>query len=395
MAQDEEALALQTLRRAIELEPGSADAWNNLGAMDLDCARPPQAQAAYAEAIRRAPEQAAAQFGLALACLMQGDFERGWPQYEWRWLGASQSRPDQRPRFACPQWQGQGVAAAASIVVYHEQGFGDTVQFLRFVPALAQRFGAVVLVVQPGLLALARHNLPAGIEVLSSEQGQQAVRERRFDWHCPLGSLPLALGLRDPARIPGAAGYLRVPPGWRAPAAFDTLRQEARVAPRPQVGLCWAGNPDLAHDKSRSVALAALRGLIAGHDLGWVSLQKQRSAADAELLHSLGVLDLSAELGDFTDTAAVIAGLDLVISVDTVITHLAGALGCPCWLLNRHQSEWRWMHGSNDSVWYRSLRQFRQPRRKDWAGVLTRLDAALAETFGRRRASPIPPGDAP
>ena len=394
MAQDEEVLALQTLRRAIELEPGSADAWNNLGAMELDCARPQRAQAAYAEAVRVAPGQAAAQFGLALASLMQGDFERGWPLYEWRWLGASQSRPDQRPRFACPQWQGEPVSGATSLVVYHEQGFGDTVQFLRFVPDLAQRFGQVVLVVQPGLLALARYNLPADIEVLSSDQGQQVVRERRFDRHCPMGSLPLAYGLRDPARIPGTAGYLRVSPSWRVPPAFEALRQEAGTGSRPLVGLCWAGNPELAHDKSRSLTLASLSGLIAGHDLSWVSLQKQRSGADAERLRELGVLDLSTALGDFTDTATVIAGLDLVISVDTVIAHLAGALGRPCWLMNRHQSEWRWMHGRTDSVWYRSLRQFRQPRRKDWASALDRMDQALAETFDRRSALPVVTGGA-
>ena len=388
MAQDEEVLALQTLRRAIELDPGSADAWNNLGAMELDCARPHRAQAAYAEAVQVAPGQAAAQFGLALACLMQGDFERGWPLYEWRWLGASQSRPDQRPRFSCPQWQGQTVSASASLVVYHEQGFGDTVQFLRFVPGLAERFAEVVLIVQPGLWALARHHLPARIVVLNSDQGQQAVRERRFDWHCPLGSLPWAFGLRDPDRIPGTAGYVRVPPAWPVPAAFETLRQGARAVSRPVVGLCWAGNPELAHDKSRSLTLASLRDLIAGHDLRWVSLQKQRSQADADLLQVLGVLDLSADLGDFTDTAAVIAGLDLVIAVDTVIAHLAGALGRPCWLLNRHQSEWRWMLGRTDSVWYRSLRQFRQPRRKDWASVLGSVDLALAEAFARRVSSP-------
>jgi hypothetical protein len=155
------------------------------------------------------------------------------------------------------------------------------------------------------------------------------------------------------------------------------------------VGLCWAGNPELAHDKSRSLTLASLRDLIAGHDLRWVSLQKQRSQADADLLQVLGVLDLSADLGDFTDTAAVIAGLDLVIAVDTVIAHLAGALGRPCWLLNRHQSEWRWMLGRTDSVWYRSLRQFRQPRRKDWASVLGSVDLALVEAFARRSLSPL------
>ena len=123
----------------------------------------------------------------------------------------------------------------------------------------------------------------------------------------PLGSLPLAFGLRDPALIPGTAGYVRLPPSWRVPPAFEALRQDAGTDSRPRVGLCWAGNPELAHDKSRSLTLASLTDLIAGHDLSWVSLQKQRSGSDAELLRELGVLDLSTALGDFTDTAAVIA----------------------------------------------------------------------------------------
>ena len=383
MGQEQEQAALATLRKAIALEPDLPDAWNNLGAMELDCARPKMAQAAYAEAIQRSPGMAAAHFGLALSCLIQGEFERGWPLYEWRWLGASQSKPEDRPRFSCPQWKGdQGATQGTSIVVYHEQGFGDTVQFMRFVPALQGRFGQVTLVVQPALYELARCNLPSSVEVLTSEQGQRVVRERRFDWHCPMGSLPLALGLRDPAQIPQRASYLRVPSGRRAPASFEALRMQARETARPLVGICWAGNPELAHDKSRSIGLAALRGLIGARALGWVSLQKQCSEDDAALLRELGVVDPSAELLDFCDTAAIIQELDLVISVDTAIAHLTGALGRPCWLLNRFQSEWRWMHGRSDSVWYGSMRVLRQQRRNDWQGVLLQLDEALSETFG-------------
>ena len=161
---------------------------------------------------------------------------------------------------------------------------------------------------------------------------------------------------------------------------------QLRETGQPLVGICWAGNPELAHDKSRSIGLAALRGLIGARALGWVSLQKHCSEDDAGLLRELGVVDPSAELLDFCDTAAIVQELDLVISVDTAIAHLAGAQGRPCWLLNRYQSEWRWMHGRTDSVWYGSMRVFRQPHRNDWQSVLHQLDEALNEQFGMGKA---------
>ena len=380
MAQGEENLAFDSLNKAIALAPDFVDAWNNLGAMELDCARPGNAQKAYAQAVARDPQLAAAQFGLALSYLMQGDFTRGWPLYEWRWLGASQAKPQEAPRFSCPQWTGQPTRPQAdSIVVYHEQGFGDTLQFARFLPQLLAKFAQITWVIQPELLELLAHQLPPQIQLLTSAQGQSVVRARVFDWHCPMGSLPLALGLKSGQQISSMAGYLKPMAGHSVSRKFDDLVRHAKQEQKTVIGLCWAGNPGLAHNKTRSLKLSMLSELMPIPGLVWVSLQRERSSEDAQLLQSWGVIDMSESLNDFADTAAVIQQLDLVISVDTVVVHLAGALGTPCWLLNRFQSEWRWMHGCQDSAWYASVKQWRQERKNDWLGVLSRVREAVSE----------------
>lgn len=380
MAQGEESLAFDSLNKAITLAPDFVDAWNNLGAMELDCARPWNAQKAYAQAVARDPQLAAAQFGLALSYLMQGDFTRGWPLYEWRWLGASQAKPQEAPRFSCPQWMGQPTRPQAdSIVVYHEQGFGDTLQFARFLPQLLGKFARITWVIQPELFELLAHDLPPQIQLLTSAQGQSVVRARMFDWHCPMGSLPLALGLRSGQQIPGVLGYLKPMAAYPVSQKFDNLVRHAKQEQKTVIGLCWAGNPGLAHNKTRSLKLSMLSELVSIPGVVWVSLQRERSLEDAQLLQSWGVMDMSESLKNFADTAAVIQQMDLVISVDTVVVHLAGALGTPCWLLNRFQSEWRWMHDRQDSVWYASVLQWRQERKNDWSGVLSRVKAAVIE----------------
>ena len=378
MGLGESQTAFETLHQALALDPAFADGWNNLGAMELDHARPAAAQTAYSQAAKLAPDNAAAQFGRALSCLMQGDFEQGWPLYEWRWLGASQSNPKERPRFKCPHWSGQAtVSARDALLVYHEQGFGDTVQFLRFIPGLEARFKRVVLVIQAPLLPLARAALPACVELITSDECAPFFQKNQLHWHCPMGSLPLALGLNEVSQIPLANGYLKALPGRQAPACLAHLSLHTAAQRKRVVGLCWSGNPDLAHDASRSLKLSMLGAMIKQTDLVWVSLQRQRSPQEADLLQAWSVLDMAPHLHDFADTAAVMEQLDLVISVDTVVTHLAGALGKPCWLLNRFQSEWRWMLEGQAGAWYSSVRQFRQAQRNDWDGVLVDIQQAL------------------
>jgi len=388
MALGEEALAFDTLNKAITLAPDFVDAWNNLGAMALDCARLGDAQQAYTQAVARDPQLAAAQFGLALSYLMQGDFTRGWPLYEWRWLGASQAKPQEAPRFSCPQWTGQPTRPQAdSIVVYHEQGFGDTLQFARFLPLLLAKFAQITWVIQPELFDLVANNFPPQIQLLTSAQGQSVVRTRVFDWHCPMGSLPLALGLKTGQQIPGVSGYLKPLAGHSASPLLDDAVRQAKQDHKKVIGLCWSGNPGLAHNKTRSLKLSMLSELTQTPGVLWVSLQRERSLEEAQLLQTLGVMDLSEQLNNFSDTAAVIQQLDWVISVDTVVVHLTGALGVPCWLLNRFQSEWRWMQGGQDSAWYASVKQWRQERKNDWLGVLSSVKAAVTEEVRRHRPS--------
>lgn len=370
--------AFTVLQQALDLAPEFPDAWNNLGAMKLDHAQPKAAHEAYARAASLAPDMANAQFGLALSCLMQGDFEHGWPLYEWRWLGASQSKPKERPRFNYPQWTGQATDATRhALLVYHEQGFGDTVQFLRFVAGLEKRFMRVVFVVQAPLMALARETLPAVIELISSEEGGPFLKNNLFHWHCPMGSLPLALGVNHLSKIPSTAHYLRLPPDHPCDDRLTSLAARAKAQGKRMVGICWAGNPDLAHDATRSLKLDMLEDMIRQTDVQWVSLQRERSPLEADLLKAWSVFDMAEDFKNFADTAAVIEQLDLVISVDTVITHLAGALGVKCWLLNRFQSEWRWMLGTSACAWYSSVTQFRQAQRNDWDGVLVDIQQAL------------------
>jgi tetratricopeptide (TPR) repeat protein len=372
--------AFEALQQALDLAPEFPDAWNNLGAMKLDHAQPKAAYAAYARAASLAPDMANAQFGLALSCLMQGDFEHGWPLYEWRWLGASQSKPKERPRFNYPQWRGQATDPTRhALLVYHEQGFGDTVQFLRFIPGLEKRFMRVVLVVQPPLMALAREALPTAIELISSDEGTPFLKKNLMHWHCPMGSLPLALGVNHCSKIPLTERYLSLPADRKVGHSVSSLAARAKAQGKRMVGICWAGNPELAHNATRSLKLDMLEDMIRHTDVQWVSLQRERSPLEADLLKAWSVVDVADDLNDFSDTAAVIAQLDLVISVDTVVAHLAGALGIQCWLLNRFQSEWRWMLGTSSCAWYSSVRQFRQVQRNDWDSVLVHIQQALSE----------------
>jgi tetratricopeptide (TPR) repeat protein len=387
--------AFKALQQALDLAPEFVDAWNNLGAMKLDHAQPKAAHEAYARAASLAPDMANAQFGLALSCLMQGDFEHGWPLYEWRWLGASQSKPKERPRFKYPQWTGQATDATRhALLVYHEQGFGDTVQFLRFIPGLEKRFMRVVLVIQPPLMAMARAALPASIELVSSDEGTPFLKKNMMHWHCPMGSLPLALGVNRLSKIPSTERYLRLPPKHQCDDRLTSLAARAKAQGKSMVGICWAGNPDLAHDATRSLKLDMLEDMMRHTDVQWVSLQRERSPLEAELLKAWSVFDVAEDLKNFADTAAVIEQLDLVISVDTVITHLAGALGVRCWLLNRFQSEWRWMLGTTACAWYSSVKQFRQVQRNDWEHVLADVQQALHDevAFGLPKTNALQAG---
>lgn len=368
------AEALEQYRKALELDPGFSEAYNNLGSAYQTLGDPENALACYQKAVEYNPEFHAAIFGRGVMHLLTGNFAEGWRDYECRWQGSYQAKQVRPPKFPYPQWQGQAPAPGSRILVYHEQGFGDTIQFVRYLPLLAGQFAETVFVCQKELLPLVRHSLPGtSIRLVSSEEGPKAALEK-FDWHCPLLSLPLAFDTRGDS-IPANCPYLVPPPDQ----AEFWKRRLASAAPL-RIGLAWSGNPQLKDDRCRSIPLARFGHLFELGGIGWFSLQKGGSAEEiAQAGLDRVLVDHSRDFSDFADTAAMIANLDLVISVDTAVAHLAGAMGKPVWLLNRHSSEWRWQLRRSDSPWYPSMKIFRQPARGDWDSVLREIAEELGE----------------
>lgn len=337
-------------RSAIRLNPALAQAFASLGHLLLSDGRVTDGIAACETAVRLAPGMVEAHWNLASALLLAGEMPRGLREYEWR-----KRHPAYRADFSPlpgPYWAG-GDPTGKVILVRAEQGFGDTILFARYLPSVAERGGTPVLQCDPKLVPLLS-GMP-GVVVLP-----RSARVEGYDAWIDMMSLPLAIG-----GVPFAAGYLR--PGPR--------RDDAKGF---RVGIAWAGNSAQANDRQRSIPAAALAPLLAASGVSFVNLQVGPNAAES------GLPDLSAQLTDFAETAALIASLDLVISVDTAVAHLAGALGAPVWVLLAHVPDWRWQLHRNDSPWYSSARLFRQGAPGDWGGVISQVVEALAQ----KRSSP-------
>jgi len=351
--------AASSLRAAIEIAPGYAHAHNNLANVLRRHRRLHEAVACYAKALEIQPDHAEAHFSLGTALLAQGHLAAGWAEYEWRWK-TLQMAPLRRD-VAQPQWRGE-AAAGQTLLMHAEQGFGDTLQFCRYAGLAAARGLRVVMQVQAPLVRLLR-TLPGIDRVVGPGEDLPA-----FDLHCPMLSMPLALGTTVET-IPSAASYLRAD---ETQAAAWRERLAASDIGGLRVGLVWAGDAgshsptQAATDRRRSLPPALLAPLIGLPGLRFFSLQKLGAAAPVDL----PVSDFMAEMGDFADTAALVANLDLVISVDTAVAHLASALGKPVWLLDRYDACWRWLDGRRDSPWYPALRLYRQQSPGDWVGVL-------------------------
>ena len=330
-----------------------------------------EALAALVRATAIRPDFAEAQFELALAQLALGDFVAGWRTYEWRWAAAAFA-PHRRP-FTSPRWTGDQALAGKTVLLHAEQGFGDTIQFVRYVPLVARLGARVVLEVQPALVSLV-----AGLAGVATVVAR-GDKLPRFDLHCPLMSLRGALATR-PDDIPAAVPYLA------APAARADHWAQRLPARRPRVGIAWAGEATHANDLNRSLPLALLAPLLRRDGAGFVSLQHALRAGDDAILGELAnVARLGEALVDFADTAALIAQLDLVIAVDTAVAHLAGALGKPLIVLLPYAADFRWMRGRADSPWYPSARLMRQAAFDDWGAVMARLPTAMREVpYGPR-----------
>ena len=361
------AEALATYEKAIAINPGHAIVHYNRGVMLERLLRHTEAIASYDRAIALQPDYPTAQLNRALCLLVTGNFEQGWPAYEWRW----KSDPlDKEIRFVEPPWLGQQSLAGKTLLLHAEQGYGDTIQFCRYTRLLAAMGARLVLEVPRGLVLLM-----ATLEgvVAVSEQG---APHHPYDYHCPMLSLPLACKTRLD-NIPASVPYLKTTAAKRqlwSQRLDDKLGD--RLHGHPRIGLTWSGNPEHDNDQQRSIPLATLlQHLPSG--FAYVSLQQEVRASDRAALEHSGMAHFGAAIEDFSDTAALVVLLDLVISVDTSVAHLAGALGKETWLLLPHVPDWRWLLGREDSPWYPSLKLWRKGPDQQWTPVLQRVAEAL------------------
>jgi tetratricopeptide (TPR) repeat protein len=346
--------------RALALDPTHAKAHNNFGFVMQLLGRVDEALARYIRARTLKPDYADAQWNEALALLLLGDFQAGWPKYEWRWR-----RKETPPRIlATPAWDG-GDLTGRTILLHAEQGRGDAIQFIRYAPLVKARGGIVIAECPESLIRL--FGSAKGINRLIAVGDALPP----FDCHASLLSLPGLLGTTletTPANIP----YLTA-----EPEKIDDWRRRLADDGRRKIGLVWRGNPQHANDCRRSIPAAAMAALPRDVDAEWVSLQIDASPDELAAFAPVALRNAAQGLADWADTAALIQALDLVVTVDTAVAHLAGALGKPVWVLLPFAPDWRWMQGRADSPWYPTMRLFRQPAPGGWAPVLADIGEAL------------------
>jgi tetratricopeptide (TPR) repeat protein len=352
--------AIASYRAALALDRGFADCWSNLGLSLAQLGRHDEALDAYRAAVAADPLHADGHVGVALQTLLRGNFADGWFEYLWRW----RLRQLSPPRIAAPAWQGD-APAGRHILLVAEQGLGDTLQFCRYAGVLHDAGAKISLMVQRPLARLLSASLPWAAVV------EEHPQHPPCDIYCPLLSVPLLLGT-TPETIPAPIPYLQ-PPAELAAAWRDELGERMRL----RVGIAWGGSPKHVNEHNRSLPLATLTPLFAIEGIDWVSLQVGPRAAEAAGAPAR-LLDPSARLGDFLDTAALVSALDLVISVDTAVAHLAGAMGVPVWLLLPVGNDWRWQLNADDTRWYPTMRLFRQQAYGAWQPVVAGVGAALS-----------------
>ena len=366
-----------TLRRALSLNPASAAGHLNLGYVLREQRRLSDAEQCYLQAMRLDPTLTHAKLNYSLLLLLRGDYSSGFDYFEARFAaGDEKAIGADRALLAAldaPQWNGEPIAEK-SLLLWTEQGLGDSLMMLRYLPMLERKGVGHVTVYCHEPLARLMQLVDGPDEVLLRSH---PVPVGTFDLHCPMMSLPRIFSTRIDT-IPAQVPYLQIPDGPRRKWA-------ARLAdhPAPRVGLVWASGAHTRTGREKSLPFEQMAGLVRKDNVRFVSLQK-----DAQPAHAHGaMLDWMGECDDLLDTAALVSELDLVISIDSAVAHLAGAMGKPVWLLNRFDSDWRWMLDREDCPWYPTMRIFRQSQRGDWSGVVERVARALDSLPAR--------GDAP
>ena len=363
--------AIEACRRAIEIDPSQAAAHTNLGNAYLALNEVPRASEEFLRAVEISPSDWRFRSNLCYAYLASGRMREAWPLYEERFTANGH---DFLRRLDRPRWRGETDIRGKTLFIHAEQGFGDTIQFARFAAVLARRGATVIVEVQTQLKALFASLEGASVVIGSGEAMPP------YDLHCPMLSVPLALGT-DLDSIPCPPPYVHADPVKTAYWAARFPRDPARL----NVGLVWSGQPLHKNDHNRSMPAALLRGLAGNPGARFVCLQNEIRKPDREALASLpGIACVCPELKSFSDTAALVACMDLVVSVDTSVAHLAAAMGKPTWILLPFAADWRWMLTREDSPWYPTARLFRQPFVADWASVIDRVDAEITHLQGSR-----------
>jgi len=362
----EEALA--GYERALSLKPDLAEAWAGRASALAKLGRYEESLESSGYALRIWPDFVDAHLVEAYCRLRMGDFRSGLPKYEWRRL----SRAEHVPGRKCSgsRWTGKENLQGKTILLRSEQGFGDVILFSRYAGLVSDRGAKVVLEVPAGLAPLMAGMAGVGGILIQGEEPPSV------DFHCQLPSLPLAFNTELPT-IPAEVPYLAARPEkirkWEA--NFSSLRGMT-------IGLTWSGNARQLDDRARSIPLKQLAPLLSVRGTQFVCVQKDIRPDDAATLRNAKIVDLSDQLGDFSDTAAIISLLDLVITVDTSVAHLAGALGKPVWVMLPFMAYWPWFLEREDSPWYPSARLFRQAKLDDWDGVVSKVKKELTRTLG-------------
>ncbi|KPC55064.1 tetratricopeptide repeat protein [Amantichitinum ursilacus] len=369
--------------RALELDPTDGRAWSNMAAMLAQQGDAVAAETAFREALKLDPHHARARLNLSYLLLGQGRYAEGWVQHEWRSDPSMRDRPTLLPVLPFAQWRGEALAGK-TLLIWAEQGFGDEIQFCRFVPALKRMGVARITLVTKTPLKRLLQSLAGVDEILTQGDGLHRLVPHDF-WTLPM-SLPLWTQIPE-SDFARDVPYLAAPPDvlvhWR-----QRVDKAVGAGPRkPRIGLTWKGNAGNRNDLDRSLpGLATLEPLFEalGDRVEWISVQKGNGEEEAAFAAGFGkLIALGHEISDFADTAAVIAQLDLLISVDTAAAHVAGAIGKACWvLLPKHKTDWRWLERRDDSPWYPQMRLLRQPERRDWNPVIARVVFMLQERYG-------------
>ncbi|MCH4090196.1 tetratricopeptide repeat-containing glycosyltransferase family protein [Acetobacter sp.] len=408
--------ALEVLKRAVALAPNLADAWSNLGNALQSLQRYDEAIAAYSKclsisldhplaasnlgvaldshrgqhetaqkfhrvAVELAPDNPETHTNYALSLLAQGNYPQGFAEYEWRW----KIRTTRQHGFDAPLWQGERFDGR-TLLIHTEGGFGDVLQFSRFIPLVAERGGTTIVRIRPELLSLLSRSFPQARFV--SEKDPAPIH----DIQCPVLSLPLALDMTLDT-LPSPEGFLKPDPE-KVQTWAERIRRDTSSSRLPRIGLVWAGAPHSeireaeVADRRRSTTLSTLAPLAAhASDAIFFSLQVGEQSCQARTPPAgMKLIDYTDALNDFGETAALIANLDLVIAVDTSTAHVAAGIGKPVWLLSRYDQCWRWLSNRTDSPWYTSVRIYQQDTPLDWSGPVARIAMDL-KTFERQHQS--------